>query len=468
MDFENLLSDKNNCYESDSSIFLKETSDQLHADYDEVEQEEKKAFLTFDDDEKPITMKSSSPFRKIQFAQEDASPENVNTSQNDCIPCKDNCTCNRILSRLNDDIGHPPPLQNLGDTCYLNAILQVLLQICPQHVAEDFANLNASFSMDNKEDEFYFSYLIVKFVVTNFRHRISDANICNNLTLKDVPDSVVPNDKFAFFRDTSLSASEDLLKITNLLKCGTGLLSLFGPGQHDAHELLKLILNNLEKLFTLHPSGIYSESVRTFAIESKATVTCLKCGHFSKNIQHNTDLCVPIIQAATLEAMIEQSYSDELLSGSNQYLCENCACYVDAMRKTTILGLPNILLIQLKLFQWDGEQQLKIMFHGDVPNILDMSSLTCTSLGLFSDCSRKYSYSLKAVVSHAGQSLHRGHYLSFVKSWYTERWYKCDDSIINCLDSLPSSNFPLSDCMQNTTPYLLFYERINSESSNSK
>jgi ubiquitin C-terminal hydrolase len=136
---------------------------------------------------------------------------------------------------------------------------------------------------------------------------------------------------------------------------------------------------------------------------------------------------------------------EEVIQG---YRCENekCKHVSDIHRIQKLAYAPDVLLIQLKRFNYRGQKDSSRVHYGAR---LDLSPHSA------SDSLGPLSYDLTAVISHAGTSSF-GHYHCIAKT-PDGTWCEFDDMSTSPVTIKYVLNPGIVD--QDWTPYLLFYER---------
>lgn len=136
---------------------------------------------------------------------------------------------------------------------------------------------------------------------------------------------------------------------------------------------------------------------------------------------------------------------DEVIQG---YRCgnERCKHVSDKHRIQKIAYAPDVLLIQLKRFNYHGQKDPTKVQYGSRLDLTPHS--VSNNLG-------PLQYDLTAVISHAGSSSF-GHYHCIAKS-PLEDWIVFDDQSAGEVELKEALNPGLID--RAWTPYLLFYER---------
>lgn len=256
-----------------------------------------------------------------------------------------------------------------------------------------------------------------------------------------------------------------------------------GRDQHDAHELLTVLLDSLHedlnrckakgKMKEIECDGKDEEKkaaeawagylerdrsiiVDIFQGQLKSTVIGA-CGHKSVSFDPFMYLSVPLVSSGSsrapldVEQCVEDFSTEENLD--EKWFCEKCKKRVRASKTIELWKLPPVLIIHLKRFSFDSRgRSNKISTLVDFPlSDLDLTSI-CKSpqrdLPLY-DCF--------AVINHHGDFGTSGHYTNFAKNRVDGRWRKYNDSRV-------SDVARLSD-IKSKDAYVLFYSRIVDNSS---
>lgn len=180
------------------------------------------------------------------------------------------------------------------------------------------------------------------------------------------------------------------------------------------------------------------------------------------------------LTALRLEDMLESYFTPESMEGDNRYQCSACGKLRNACRTVALVEPPRHLVLTLMRFSYDGltRKRTKILREVAFPQTLVLPA----NCGLAGD--QQASYVLYAVVVHSGTSADRGHYYTYArhssqeslsprKSAYrsgapdplSKQWYLFNDSRVtgapySSLEGL-TSRFPRD------TAYVLFYRQID-------
>ena len=313
-------------------------------------------------------------------------------------------------------------LENMGNTCYLNSIIQ-----CLAHTPwlRDFILLAKHESMVHKEK---IQYILINELTKVFRGIWYENAV------------VTPKSFFHYFQVLSV-------------KCGSGQFN--GYNQNDSAEALIFILDLLhESISGSMPQSVldndmvvdspsiqqwnamykqsYSTIIDNIYGQSHIKITCANCGHVSSNYDPYAliHLPVPISQEPIdIQHCITGLSTKEQLDSDNQYKCSNCDQHTNAFREEIILRTNDTLIINLKRFTKTGEK---------------INTPVSYPLTNFTICGK--SYSLYAVNNHTG-SLNGGHYFSYVLQ--NGIWYEFNDRYVRLANhaSIVSPN-----------AYILFYK----------
>lgn len=249
-----------------------------------------------------------------------------------------------------------------------------------------------------------------------------------------------------------------------------------GSQQHDSQEFLAFLLDGLhedlnkviKKEYIVEPSndGVPDDQasmiswnihlrlndsiiVNMLQGQFKSTLNCLHCSYQSVTFEAFMYLSVPIppkiFGKCSLLDCIKEFSKLEKVSGVNSWYCKKCKTHRDAAKRIDIWRLPPILLIHIKRFAFSGSIKKKMDTNIDFP--LDSLNLT----KFVSSSQKPREYQLYAVSNHSG-SIDSGHYTAYVRNSMTKTFLKFDDSQV-----LDMASFSV----QSANGYVLFYTSIN-------
>lgn len=338
-------------------------------------------------------------------------------------------------------------LQNLGNTCFLNSVIQCLAYAptLSSYFCSDlyYNHINFSSQYGTKgEMAVEFGALVEK--LNAHKHRYIEP--------KSFRESVVTHIGFA------------------------------GNEQQDSHEFMMMLFDKLHHDLNVHAreksNGLQNgnnkddsnintpratlgyqfwkrhlemnKSIISDSFEGifMSTLTCTFCKGQSNTFEVFNCLSLPIPSDSRCHIRDCLSHFSNPERIEAAWECPRCKVKREADKKIVICKLPQILVIHLKRFSLDGRWRQKLQTTVDFPltdlsvdctNVLPQSAYTTPS---------KSSYNLYGVVNHYGH-LDGGHYTAFCKL-DNQRWYTFDDSNVTEMKELDV-------CGQ--AAYILFYTR---------
>ncbi|XP_071392377.1 ubiquitin carboxyl-terminal hydrolase 3 isoform X2 [Centroberyx affinis] len=349
-------------------------------------------------------------------------------------------------------------LRNLGNTCFMNAILQSLSNI------EQFSC--------------YFKELPA---VALRSGKTAGRRMYHTRSQGDTSVSLVEE-----FRKTLCSlwqGSQTAFSPDSLFYAIWKIMPSFrGYQQQDAHEFMRYLLDHLHRELqgscngAAHPvspqDGVrLSTSGGKCCINGTATVVtsifggilqnevnCLICGTESRKFDPFLDLSLDIPSQFRQKRSKDQepgptctlrdclrSFTDlEELDETELYLCHKCKKRQKSTKKFWIQKLPKVLCLHLKRFHWTAFLRNKVDTYVEFPlRSLDMRGyLLEPENSLPGSCL----YDLVAVVVHHGSGVGSGHYTAYGS--HEGRWYHFNDSTVTLTNE---------DTVRKAKAYILFY-----------
>ncbi|XP_055570990.1 ubiquitin carboxyl-terminal hydrolase 8 isoform X5 [Falco cherrug] len=345
------------------------------------------------------------------------------------------------IRNLNPVFGGSGPaltgLRNLGNTCYMNSILQCLCNA--PHLADYFNrnlyqdDINRSNFLGHKGEVAEEFGVIMKALWTGQYKYISPKDF--KITIGKI------NDQFAGYSQQDSQElllflmdglHEDLNKADNRKR--------YKEENNDHLDDFKAAELAWHKHKQLNESII----VALFQGQFKSTVQCLTCHKKSRTFEAFMYLSLPLASTSkcTLQECLRLFSKEEKLTDNNRFYCSHCKTRRDSLKKIEIWKLPPVLLVHLKRFSYDGRWKQKLQTSVDFPlETLDLSQYV---IGPKNNLKR---YNLFSVSNHYG-GLDGGHYTAYCKNASKQRWFKFDDHEVSEISA---------SSVKSSAAYILFY-----------
>lgn len=335
-------------------------------------------------------------------------------------------------------------LKNLGNTCFMNAVIQCLALTVPLSLYFTRGHYKNDINRDKKS--------LGGGVTEEFA-------VVIRALWNGVYKSIAPKD----FKNT----------VSKYLSV------CVGYEQQDSHEFLIVLLEklhadlnkgnkispkqrlNLDNLSDFEAQKMFWEnhiimnkSIISNLFEGllQSELMCLNCNKTSNSYEVFSLLSLPIPSTTKcyLKDCFEVFLKEEIMKGDAAWDCPQCAHKREAKKKMTICKVPKILVIHLKRFSFDGMWREKLQTFVDFPTDLELHS--------FVEYHKNPKYKLYGILNHYG-TLEGGHYTAYCKNSVYNRWYKYDDhEVYEMYESdtkssaaymLFYSNMDFQQCLQN-------------------
>lgn len=336
----------------------------------------------------------------------------------------------------------PKGIGNLGNTCYMNVMLQILSQ-CPE--------LNKRMTDTTNVNESIMEYGIHQ----NWK------DICKLLHHENTKGRVVPRGFLQWFYKVAKHRNNDIFE--SYYQC-------------DAVEFLQFFIDCLHETFKrsidITIEGDITNDVDKIALQCyKYVQQCYKDDYselkdlfygimvstivsqqdqsihsVTPDIYFTLDLPIAMGEEAVytdLYDCLDAFVKPEVMEGENAWYNDKTQQKEDVTKEIQFWNFPKILIVSLKRYSMDGSSKCthKVSF----PLELDLVKY---SVGYHRN---ENVFELFGVGNHFG-NLQRGHYTNFVKSM-NGKWYYCDDESVHELTS--------TNVIETEHAYCLFYRKKN-------
>ncbi|KAM7015902.1 ubiquitin carboxyl-terminal hydrolase 8 [Tautogolabrus adspersus] len=348
------------------------------------------------------------------------------------------------IRNLNPTFGGMGPsltgLRNMGNTCYMNSILQCL---CNSPAMSEYFNNNLYMDdinryniLGHKGDVAEEFGVIMKALWAGLYKYISPRDF--KITIGKINEQFAGYDQqdsqelLLFLMD---GLHEDLNKADNRKR--------YKEEENDHLDDQSAADLAWSKHKLLNESVI----VALFQGQFKSTVQCLTCHRKSRTFETFMYLSLPLASTSkcSLQDCLRLFSKEEKLTDNNKVFCRHCKTHRDSTKKLEIWKVPPILLVHLKRFSYEGRWKQKLQTTVDFP--LDCLDLTQYVIGPKPNLKR---YGLYGVSNHYG-GLDGGHYTAYCKNTPKQRWYKFDDHEVSEIST---------SSVKSSAAYILFYSSL--------
>lgn len=291
-------------------------------------------------------------------------------------------------------------LTNLGNTCFMNVILQTLFNV-PK--CKEWLNRNYITHQNKCLDE---KCILCKVAVT-----FQQMNASQLIRPKEVYNEII------------------------------NIFSKYEKGkQEDAHEFFLHLRNSIDlsyDAFYKHGGKSSSYLANLFKGVINSSLQCGNCKQYSATKTDFYELVLSTKNAKSIAEMFRSYFKSTHVT----YKCSHCSQDTQATNVTNIQKLPRVLCLLLNRTDDKGNKTADDMFIEEKIDLNDVySGKRCSTEG----------YALKAVIYHKGSSCGAGHYTVVVND-NQQGYIICDDDKV--------CQIKFKD-LENKDAYLVFYEKI--------
>ncbi|KAG8372682.1 hypothetical protein BUALT_Bualt12G0092000 [Buddleja alternifolia] len=382
---------------------------------------------------------------------------------------------------------HPRGLKglcNLGNTCFMNSVLQALLHTPPLR----------NYFLSDGHNRFYCEREN-RTIVT----RKSESSKINNNNNNKNPQLCLACDLDAIF---SAAFSGDRLPYSPakfLYSWWQHASNLASYEQQDAHEFFISMLDGIHEKMQKDKRKPHSQGSgdcciahRVFSGTLRSDVMCTTCGFTSTTYDPCIDISLDLEQnhmgsaktssssksshsvnneadlintsqnssISTLIGCLDRFTRAERLGSDQKFFCQQCQVRQESLKQMSIRKLPVVSCFHIKRFEHSPIRKMsrKIDSYLQFPFSLDMAPYLSSSIlrsrygnRMFpfdaeeQDTDFSSEFELFAVITHTGK-LDAGHYVTYLR--LSNQWYKCDDAWVTQVND---------DVVRAAQGYMIFY-----------
>uniref|UniRef100_A0A3Q3WNL2 Ubiquitin carboxyl-terminal hydrolase n=1 Tax=Mola mola TaxID=94237 RepID=A0A3Q3WNL2_MOLML len=335
-------------------------------------------------------------------------------------------------------------LMNLGNTCFMNSILQCLSNTselrdyCLKNVHRSDLNNNCRTNAPLMEE---FAKLTQSLWTSVNNEAVSPSDFRSQIQIY-APKYVGCNQQDAqeFLRCLLDGLHNEVNRVTIRPKV------FVGDFDHLPDE------EKGRRMWNMYLQWEDSKVVDLFVGQLKSSVTCTVCGFSSTVFDPFWDLSIPVAQKSsgevTLKDCLRLFTEEDVLDGEERPTCNRCNDRRKCTKRFSIQKFPQILVLHLKRFSDLNNRASKLSTYINFP-------LKDLDLREFSSASDRPVYNLYAVSNHSGNAL-GGHYTAYCRHPALGEWYNFNDSRVSPVSS---------NQVQSSNAYVLFYELAPSSHS---
>lgn len=315
-------------------------------------------------------------------------------------------------------------LANLGNTCYLNSILQILVSIYELN--------NYLINIQNTENlhKIYDSFLTKEWInLYIFMSKNNNSIISPNRFIEYSREISKRKNRFEFSSFEQNDANDYFYFIIESFHNSLNKLDPNITIPKTNYTFINEYIENIEK----NDSSIIPRVFQSCLLYNYINLDTKKKEFHKIEHGYTIELSIPNKDNITIYDCFEETFKEDILNNENAWFDEKTNTKKDLIKHTSICYLPPILIIHLKRWVNYSNKNTKII---QSPLELDLTPF------LFDNSIYK-SYELFGIVNHIG-NIFGGHYFSYVKK--TDSWYCCDDTNfkkINEKNIINSSNYCL-------------------------
>lgn len=383
------------------------------------------------------------------------------------LPTRSSNLQNSLTQTKQYDLDFTVGLENMGNSCYINCIIQCLLgtheltNIFLNNSYERHINLNSKLGSKGVLAK-HFARLVHQMHQNALFKKTDKVKAVRPYEFKIACGSIN-----SLFRESGQQDSQEFCQFLldglheDLNQCGGNppLKELSEKAEKMRERLSMRIASSIE--WERYLTRDFSVIVDLFQGQYASRLTCKVCNHTSTTYQPFSILAAPVPHAKScyLVDCFKEFTKVEELEKDEEWSCPYCKKKQPSTKKLTITRLPRNLIIHLKRFDNMLNKNNVLVNY---PFFLDLTPFWANDFdgklppGVTEELPSRgqvapFKYKLYAVASHSG-SLYGGHYTAYVDKGLNKGWYYFDDTGYRPMRTP-------TECITSNA-YVLFYHRV--------
>ncbi|CAI4058043.1 hypothetical protein SKDZ_04G2930 [Saccharomyces kudriavzevii ZP591] len=381
----------------------------------------------------------------------------------------DHINASPTSSAHNYDLDFAVGLENLGNSCYMNCIIQCILgthELTQIFLDDSYAkHININSKLGSKG---ILAKYFARLVHMMYKEQV-DAS--KKISISPIKFKLACGSVNSLFKTASQQDCQEFCQFLldglheDLNQCGSNppLKELSQEAEARREKLSLRIASSIE--WERFLTTDFSVIVDLFQGQYASRLKCKICGHTSTTYQPFTVLSIPIPRKVpqneiTIEDCFKEFTKCENLEVDEQWLCPHCKKRQPSTKQLTVTRLPRNLIIHLKRFDNLLNKNNDFVKY---PFLLDLTPFWANDFdGVFPPGVNDdelpvrgqippFKYELYGVACHFG-TLYGGHYTAYVKKGLRKGWLYFDDTKYK-----PVKN---KTDVTNSNAYVLFYHRV--------
>ncbi|CAG9135075.1 unnamed protein product [Plutella xylostella] len=330
-------------------------------------------------------------------------------------------------------------LRNIGNTCFMNSVLQCLSNTRPllEYAGSERAVSHVNTTLSPMKGKLMKAFVSV---IRELWEAGARDQVVNTTSLKAQVQRFAPRfmgysqqDAQEFLRYLLEGLHEDVNRVTVKPK---PILTEIDDNLSDSAKAAEA----WQRYLRMEDSQIMD----IFVGQLKSTLRCTHCQNDSVTFDPFWDLSLPIPSrtgSLKLQQCLQHFTKEEEMDGDEKPTCSKCGVRRKCLKWLSVQKFPQVLVIHLKRFSPTERFRGKLNVVVEFPlSQLDMSPHAATRQPAL--------YNLYAVSNHSGTT-YSGHYTAYCKHPYTGEWHEYNDSRVTPISARS---------VVSSEAYVLFYE----------